>query len=268
MLGNDRIPVSGSSKLLGVTLDSKLNWSEHINKQTASCKRLVFLLNHCCKMKWGVNRDVLERIWIGCIEKILMFGCPAWVSLLKNKSMVQKLESVQRLVAIKMIRAFKTVSFDAALILSGLPHIVNRIHERVISYAAKHPIHYSQFIPNSHIEYTLQISAAYGIDIDKYESISVQNTIPPYCRRKPSVCTTLLNKYPLFQKGVINIYTDGSKSDAGTGSAFVVFRPNMLLEHGQNRLGIGNSVYQAELVAIKNSLIHLFKYPSRPRVLQ
>ena len=124
-------------------------------------------------------------------------------------------------------------------------------------------IHYTQFIPNSHIEYTLQISAAYGIDIDKYESISVQNTIPPFCGRRPSVCTTLLNKYPLFQKGVINIYTDGSKSDAGTGSAFVVFRPNMLLEHGQNRLGIGNSVYQAELVAIKNSLIHLFTLPVR-----
>ena len=262
-LGKDRIPVSGSSKLLGVTLDSKLNWGEHVNKQTASCKRLVFLLNHCCKMKWGVNRDVLEKIWIGCIEKILMFGCPAWVSLLKNKSIVQKIESVQRLVAIKMIRAFRTVSFDAALKLSGLPYIVNRIHERVISYAAKHPNHYTQFIPNSHIEYTLQIAAAYGIDIAKYESTSLQNTIPPYCREKASVSTTLLNEYPLFQKSVLNIYTDGSKSDAGTGCAFVVFRPNMLLEHGQARLGIGNSVYQAELVAIRNSLIHLFTLPIR-----
>ena len=46
-LGNDRIPVSTSNKLLGVVLDSKLNWHEHIEKQSATCKRLIFLLNRC-----------------------------------------------------------------------------------------------------------------------------------------------------------------------------------------------------------------------------
>ena len=38
MLGNDRVPVSSSKRLLGVTLDSKLNWYEHVDKQTATCK--------------------------------------------------------------------------------------------------------------------------------------------------------------------------------------------------------------------------------------
>ena len=53
MLGNDRVPVSSSKRLLGVTLDSKLNWSAHVDKQTATSQRLLFLLNRCCKLKWA-----------------------------------------------------------------------------------------------------------------------------------------------------------------------------------------------------------------------
>jgi hypothetical protein len=52
----------GSPCLLGVTLDSKLNWYDHIDKQTANCKRLLFLLNRSCKLKWGLSREVLCHI--------------------------------------------------------------------------------------------------------------------------------------------------------------------------------------------------------------
>ena len=99
-------------------------------------------------MKWGLTKDVLNEIWTGCIEQILLHGCPAWIQLLKNKRVVRKIESVQRLVAIKMIRGFKTISYEAALTLSGLPRVVGRIHERILSYAAKHQDHYSEHIPN------------------------------------------------------------------------------------------------------------------------
>ena len=42
-----------------------------------------------------------------------------------------------------MIRGFKTISHEAALTLSGLPPIISRLHERVLSYAAEHPDHYT-----------------------------------------------------------------------------------------------------------------------------
>ena len=71
-----------------------------------------------------------------------------------------------------MIRGFKTISHEAALALSGLPHVIGRIHERVQSYAAKHQDHYSEHIPNSHIEYTLGIGETYEVDVGKYESPS------------------------------------------------------------------------------------------------
>ena len=68
----------------------------------------------------GVNKRLLNEIWTGCIEQILLHGCPAWIPLLKiNKRVVRKIESVQRLVAIKMIRGFKTISYEAAYIIGS-----------------------------------------------------------------------------------------------------------------------------------------------------
>ena len=94
--------------------------------------------------------------------------------------MVHKLESVQRLVALKMIKSFKTVSYEAALTISGLPHVIGRIHERVLSYAVKHPNHYTHQIANSHIEYTLMLSQNYNIDLNKYEKCLTIPSYPPH----------------------------------------------------------------------------------------
>ena len=260
-LGDSRIEVSSSNKLLGVTLDSKLNWYEHIEIQTAKCKRLIFFLNSCCKLKWGLTREVLSKIWTGCIEPILLYGCPVWISALKSKWVVKKIESVQRLFAIKMIRGFKTISYEAALTLSGLPPIISRLHERVLSYAAKHPDHYlGTYIPRSHIEDTLQLANTYGINVEDYGKGLVGSVVtPPHLIKAPNVSTVSLNNYPLFSDNALNIYTDGSKTDFGTGCAFVIFKSSSSIEHGQSKLGGENSVFQAELLAIRNSLRHLFK---------
>ena len=260
-LGNDRVPVSSSKRLLGVTLDSKLNWYDHIDKQTANCKRLLFLLNRCCKLKWGLSREVLCHIWSGCIEHILLYCCAAWVRVLRNSNIVRKLESVQRLIALKIIKGFKTVSYEAALTLSGLPNVIGRIHERVLSYAVKHPNHYIHPVPNSHVEYTHMLSENYNIVLSKYEKFLSLPSSPPNLAKEPNVSTSSLPSYPLFQDNVINIYSDGSKTNSGTGCAFVIFHSFSAIEHGQITLGESNSVYQAELVAILNSLKCLFSLP-------
>ena len=51
------------------------------------------------------------------------------------------------------------------------------------------------------------------------------------------------------------------KTNSGTGCAFVLFRSASVIEHGQCKLGDDNSVYQAELIAILNSLKYIFSLP-------
>ena len=257
-LGDEIVKVSTSSKVVGVTLDSKLNWHEHIENQVTKCKRLIFHLCRCCKLKWGLETHVLVKIWLGCIEPVLLYGCVVWVTILKSDYYVRKIESVQRLFAIKLIRGFKSISYEASLTLSGLPPIINRIHERVLSYAAKHPDHYSQPCLNSHIDFTNDLSSTYNIDIGKYgRNVVGLNSTPPYMRCSPNVSISPLSLYPLAKEGTLNIYTDGSKTPDGTGCAFVVFYPDWI-DYGQFKLSNENSVFQAELLAIRNCLQSLF----------
>lgn len=54
--------------------------------------------------------------------------------------------------------------------------------------------------------------------------------------------------------GKIRIYTDGSKNEIGTGSAFCVFKENQQLFSWRDRLSRGNSVFQSELHAIHSAL--------------
>jgi len=194
---------------------------------------------------------------------VLLYGCVVWVCALKCEWVVRKLESVQRLFAIKMIRGFKTISYEAAITISGLPPIISRIHERILSYAAKHSSTFlDKSYPGSHIDFTLKIASSYEIDLRNYSNNNFKyNNVPPHMFQVPKVLKNAQNDYPTFLDNVINIYTDGSKSELGTGCAYVIFQYPNSIEKGQSILSKDNSVFQAELLAIRNSLRHLFHLP-------
>ena len=64
-------------KLLGLKLDSKLSWKNHVKEQTSKCKQTILQLNQCCSLNWGLKKSILKQIWIGVIQPILLYGCPS-----------------------------------------------------------------------------------------------------------------------------------------------------------------------------------------------
>ena len=263
-LNNQQISISENAKLLGVTLNTRLAWKPHVDEQVTKCKRLLFLLNKCCKLKWGLKGKAFRQIWTGVLEHILLYGSPAWASCISKKWLHQKLESVQRLAAIKIIKAFKSVSYEASIALSGLTPIVSRLQEKCLVYAAKHPDHYkNNHNFTSHVSTVNQLAEQYDLDLFNYQ---IPNKSPaqisPSERIPMSNSIRSIEEYPLRKNGFINIYTDGSKSSSGTGCAFVMFPPAPLpLYQEQLKLNPDNSVYQAELIAVLLSLQHLMSLP-------
>ena len=53
MLRNEIIPSIESTKFLGITLDSRLKWEEHINKLRAKAKRALNTIKVAAGEKWG-----------------------------------------------------------------------------------------------------------------------------------------------------------------------------------------------------------------------
>ena len=259
-LDNLQIKILQKTKLLGVTLDSHLTWRSHIDNQVSKCKKLIFALNSCCKLKWGISPNILRTIWTGVIEQIALYGSPAWASCIDKKWLSSKLESLQRLMSIKIIKSFKNVSYESSLHLSGLTPIMQRLKERCLTYAAKHSQHYLSLSHVPHINNILNLANSFDLDIGVYEK-GYQTCIPPYSQISPHIDVTMSSDFPLVQHNLIIIYTDGSKTEDKTGCAFVLFPPSGILRHGTYKLNNLNSVYQAELYAIYCSLKELFHMP-------
>lgn len=216
------------------------------------------MLNSSCKLKWGISADILRKIWSGVVEPMVLYASPAWASCIDKKWLSNKLESLQRLIAIKIVKSFKCVSYEASMHLSGLSPIMQKLKEKCLSYAAKHKSYYLTAPPQlPHVSNILKLSNEFNIDISMYATPSPPY-LPPYAKSSPSVVIDLATAFPLRETNSINIYTDGSKTGDGTGAAFIMFPPSSTLRHGSYMLNDSNSVYQAELYAILNSLKDLF----------
>jgi hypothetical protein len=116
-------------KYLGIILDSKLNFRDHITYITDKCSKLIFTLSKSAKLNWGLNHAALKTIYTGGILPLLLYGAPVWAKIMDKTCYRQKITSVQRLINIKIAKAYRTVSNEALCLLTGLTPIPIKIEE-------------------------------------------------------------------------------------------------------------------------------------------
>ena len=97
-------------KYLGITIDSKLTYREHITYVTGKCKKLIFSLSKSAKLHWGLNHAALKTIYTGGILPLLLYGAPVWAKIMDKTCYRLKINRVQRLINIKIAKAYRTVS--------------------------------------------------------------------------------------------------------------------------------------------------------------
>ena len=64
------------------------------------------------------------------VHSRLLYAAPVWAKALKNHAIQRKLFSAQRLVALRIVSAYRTVSTSAALVLASVPSIDLLAEER------------------------------------------------------------------------------------------------------------------------------------------
>ena len=77
---------------------------------------------------WGLCYESLNIIYKAAIEPSLLYCSSIWAKNL-TKTNIKKLKSIQRLFAIKMIRGYRTVSYESAVIIAGITPIDIKINE-------------------------------------------------------------------------------------------------------------------------------------------
>jgi hypothetical protein len=96
-------------KYLGIIIDSKLTFREHINYITEKCSKLIFALSKSAKINWGLSHDTLKSIYTGAILPLLLYGAPVWVNALIKVCYNIKLTRVQQFINIRIAKSYRTV---------------------------------------------------------------------------------------------------------------------------------------------------------------
>ena len=77
-------------KHLGITLRSDLRWSDHISEITIKANKMINIMK---SLKFILDRNTLETIYISFIRPILEYGSPVWSGCTASDE--EKLEHVQ-----------------------------------------------------------------------------------------------------------------------------------------------------------------------------
>ncbi|KAJ4447342.1 hypothetical protein ANN_09347 [Periplaneta americana] len=137
-LNNKRLEQVSELKYLGIYLDNKFNFDKHVDYITEKCTPIINMLARVAKLKWGLEHRALKTIYMGAIEPVLTYGAPIWEKALTKQNNLRKYQRVQRLMNIKIAKAFRTLSYDASCVIAGVLPVRLVIEEKVRIYRATH----------------------------------------------------------------------------------------------------------------------------------
>jgi ribonuclease HI len=226
-LNNKAIPQVQKLKYLGIIFDYKLTFRDHINYIVEKCTKLTFALAKSAKINWGLGHKALRTIYVGGILPLLLYGAPVWIKAMEKEKYKNKVSRVQRLINIKMAKAYRTVSSEALCVVTGMTPIHLKIEQ-----AAEFYLH-----TRSHIKDTEQFD-------NNKEARFWQHPAETVIR------TTEGNE----EDSPLQIYTDGSKTEKGVGSGIAIYRSGQNIRTLQFKLNKKCTNNQAEQLAILKAL--------------
>ena len=122
-------------KYLGIILDQKFKFQEHIKYAAERCTKLIYNLSRAARLQWGIKQEAIATIYKGAILPLLSYGAPIWFEAMKHGHNRHKYVRVQRLINLRMARAYRTTSSEALCILTGMTPIITKLAEVVKQYS-------------------------------------------------------------------------------------------------------------------------------------
>ena len=214
-------------KYLGIILDHKFRFHDHITYAAEKSAKLIHSLSKAAKLTWGIKHKAIETIYKGAILPQLTYGAPVWIEAMNFEHNRQKYVRVQRLINIRMAKAFRTTSSEALCMVTGMTPIIIKLEEETAHYKIK------QNSGNCDIEWDRDV------ELQHWPHPAEVGTIQEVAGNEDTS---------------IQIYTDGSKQEQGVGSGAVIFKGSEMIAKLQSKLDNKCSNNQAEQLAILKAL--------------
>ncbi|CAG5048592.1 unnamed protein product [Parnassius apollo] len=210
-INNQQVHFKNTIKLLGITIDKKLNFTQHVKSIIDKAQNIYQKLIRFVRPTWGIHGDNITIIYKQVIEPIICYASSIWHDAIKFECVRKKLLSLQRGFAIKIVRGFRTLSTAASISLANLTPLPAKILE-------------TAEIENTRIT---GISKFLPQDITLDGPVQPSTILHPANRVKINFNIASEQEHIVehVPPGSYQIYTDGSKTDGNVGAAFVVYGP-------------------------------------------
>lgn len=235
-INNNTIKIVNVFKYLGVIIDNKLSFIPHINFLKEEIVKLSLGVKRVRGATWGVPPEMIKTWYVVLVQSRLTYCIPAWYPCI-NIHGRRSLSSCQRAFLLKILPAYRSVSTEALNVITGVPPI-NILAQTLCDKYNFNKGTFSVYKENEYIS---------NYDIDAKNCKYMINPID-----FPS--NILLDDLIFTDNNTLNVYTDGSKNDIGTGYAFAVFKNYSCIYKHLTKLRYFNSVYQAEALAILEAI--------------
>lgn len=127
-MGGHTITSKRHLKYLGVMVDDRLGYNRHIDYVSGKVAKVQTALSRIMPNTFG-PRSSKRRMLANVSTSILRYGCEIWWKATKKRRNWEVLNSTHRLSAIRVASAYRTISFEAICVISGMMPICILLEE-------------------------------------------------------------------------------------------------------------------------------------------
>ncbi len=85
--------------------------------------KLTLELSSIARNKCGLSPISLKTIYKGAILPLKSYCAPIRINDLERKYNIQKMRTIQRIICLRIIRGYRTISYESSILLAGLEPI-------------------------------------------------------------------------------------------------------------------------------------------------
>ena len=276
-LGNQPIEWVKSYKYLGVTIDDKLTWNQHIQNVSNKANMVMAQCRRMMGSNWGLRPYVCKYMYIGLVRPILTYAGLGWLKVTKQPSKLAKIRRVQRKALLSITNAMvSTPTASMEVIVDILPLDIFIEMTAVNSYLRlfrnnnwkPQPGEIVKKLAHSNIVNTITRNIeGIHMPIDKlrYKQFLDSNFEIKILSREEIERAGI--KLKPTEQDKIHVFTDGSKDELSSGCAFIYKGKH---EGGQNYRNLGkySTVFLTEITAIEDAANRLLEIGARDKIIE
>jgi hypothetical protein len=120
---NKRLKQVKEMKSLGIYFDNRQSFQKHIEHITEKSRKIIYMLGKTAKLKWGLRHKSPKTIYEGALVPLMTYGAPVWEEAVTTRRLLRKPQSTRRLINIIVAKAYRTISFEASCLMTGVQPI-------------------------------------------------------------------------------------------------------------------------------------------------